>query len=133
MNNASVTPQPVDSESIRKSNKQKLVWGLICLLGPTALLVVSLLLYAIINFIFAATSPVVPANCPPSGADSIMMGACATENIDQTGATGAQGPLKVILNVTLFLVGAVATLTWLPGIIGGIILLATRTRNVPHQ
>ncbi len=60
------------------------------------------------------------------------MGACA-ENIDQTGALGADGPLKVILNVTLFLVGAVATLTWLPGIIGGIILLATRTRDVPHQ
>lgn len=100
-----VTPQPVtpqDAAAIQKSNKQKLTWGLVCLIGPTVLLIGSLLLYAIINFIFSG-SP-----------------------------TDETGPLKTIINVILFLIGVVVTLTWLPGVIVGIILLATR-KSVPQQ
>lgn len=99
------TPQPVapqDAAAIQKSNKQKLTWGLVCLIGPSALLVGSLLLYAIVNFIFIGD------------------------------ASGDISPLKTIINVILFLIGAVVTLTWLPGIIVGIILLATR-KSVPQQ
>lgn len=86
------------SESIRRSNKKKLVWGLICLLGPTLLLVVALTAYALLNFVFANfSSSDVPATSSVS-------------------------------NIILFLVGAITFLTWLPGIIVGIILLTKRQR-----
>lgn len=83
-----------------RSNKLKLIWGLISLIGPTALFVLSILIYAIVNFIAASI-----------GADSFS----------------TDVPLwKTIANVVLFLIGAVSVITWLPGIIVGIILLATR-------
>ena len=40
-------------------------------------------------------------------------------------ASGASSP-NAIVNILLFLIGGLAVLTWLPGIIVGIILLATR-------
>ena len=77
-----------------RTNRLKLVWGLISLIGPTALIIIALLGYAVANFAFASFEQ-------PSQA-------------------------KTILNIVMFLVGAVSVLTWLPGIIVGIILLATR-------
>lgn len=93
--------QPVQSAT--KSKKQ-LVWGLVCLFGPTVLIVVSILLYSIINLIFGAT---------------------ATSDGD---LFGDSSPAKTILNVILFIIGAFSVATWLPGIIGGIVLLATRKK-----
>lgn len=83
-------------------SKKQLIWGLVCLLGPTTLIVVSILLYAIMNFIF---------------------GSIASSDVAYS-----DSPVKVVLNVVLFLVGIVSVVTWLPGLIGGIILLATRKK-----
>lgn len=83
------TPEQI--EAIRRKNKQKLVWGLVCLLGPTLLLIASILVFAIVHAI--------------------------------TGGTGGAA-----VNILLWLIGVVATLTWLPGIVVGIILLATRRK-----
>lgn len=91
--------QPVQQPASK--NKKQLIWGLVCLLGPTALIVISLLLYATLNFIFGATA---------TNGDLF----------------GEQSPAKTIFNVVLFLIGAVSVITWLPGLIAGIILLATR-------
>ena len=88
---------PEQQAAIRRSNKLKLTWGLICLIAPTALIIFSIIIYAIFNFVF-------------SSLDS---------------ASGASSP-NAIVNILLFLVGGLAVLTWLPGIIVGIILLATR-------
>ncbi len=96
------TPEQV--EQIRRTNKKKLMWGIICLVGPIGLLVVTILGYAIINFISGAAAP------------------------DSTGGFGEVSPAKTIGNVVLFLTGAVSVLTMLPGIIGGIILIATRKK-----
>ena len=82
-------------EQIRRSNKKKLLWGLVCLLGPTLLLIVGILGYAIGNFIFG-------------------------------GLSSGEGAARPFINILLFLIGTVSVLTWLPGIIGGIILLAKR-------
>lgn len=87
------TPEQI--EVIRRKNKQKLVWGLVCLLGPTALLIATILLYAIVNLMVSGIS-------------------------DGTGSPA--------INVLLFLVGTITIVTWLPGIIIGIILLATRQK-----
>ncbi len=84
---------------------RRFVWGLVCLIGPTALIVVTLLLYALVNFIVGTTTP------------------------DATGALFEPPSIASrIMNVILFVVGAVSVATWLPGIIVGIVLLATRKK-----
>ncbi len=75
-------------------SRTKIVWGIVCLVGPLALIVVSVLLYAIISLI-------------PGGAQS------------------DESVVRTISNVILFIVGAFSVATILPGIIVGIILLAT--------
>lgn len=93
MNPQNITPDQVDQ--IKQSNKKKLIWGLVCLLGPSALVIFSILLYAIANF--AAISAGASLNSP-------------------------------VINISLYIVSIVAILTWLPGIIIGIVLLAQRQK-----
>jgi len=90
---------------VSKKSKTQLTWALICLIGPTALIIISILLYAIVNFIVGST-----AQPSPSDADLFVQ----------------QSPVHTISNIVLFVVGAISVATWLPGIIVGIILLATR-------
>ncbi|MDB5167992.1 MAG: hypothetical protein JWO55_250 [Candidatus Saccharibacteria bacterium] len=85
-------------------NKRKIL-ALWLLIGPTALIVGSLILFAIVNAILASTTPV-------SGE-----------------MFGGQSIIRSILNVILFLVGIVSVITWMPGIIAGIILLATQKKS----
>lgn len=84
---------------IKKSNKKKLIWGLICLIGPTLLIVLAILLYAILNFF-----------------------------VMSSGSELTQEPtaFSKTVNIVLYLSGIISVLTWLPGIIIGIILLAGR-------
>jgi hypothetical protein len=86
--------QPV--ATVAASNNTRKIAALWLLIGPTALIVVSIVLYAIVNFATAGS---------PSPAFSS------------------------IVNVILFLVGAISTLTWLPGIIIGIVLLTTQKKS----
>lgn len=94
---------PAPGELPQTPKKSHKVLGLILLLGPTAFIILSILLYAVINFIFSSTAQ-------PS-ADSLYSNS---------------SPVQAILNIFLFLAGAVGTLLWLPGIIIGIILLAKK-------
>lgn len=96
---------------VERSNRLKLTWGLVCLIAPTASIVVALLLYAVANFFIGATAE-------PSVTNDELFGDTSM------GST--------IINVMLFLVGALATLTWLPGIIVGIILIAIR-KPITHS
>lgn len=96
-----LTPEQI--EQFRVSNRRKLIWGLICLIGPTVLAVVTIVAYAVMNFVFSST--------------------VSTDGLYGTPSVGRQ-----IGNVVMFLIGALATLTWLPGIIGGIVLLSTRRK-----
>lgn len=86
------TLTPADITRIQHMNKQKMIWGIVCLAAPTVLLVLTFLLYALVNFI-------------------------AYDNMSA---------LHSIINVVLFFVGLLGFITWLPGIIVGIILLSTR-------
>lgn len=85
------------TQDVARSNKNKLVWGLICLIGPSALLILSILLYAIFNS---------------------MLGDISSGDMSHK-----------IMNIFLYLVGVISVMTWLPGLIIGIILLATRRPN----
>lgn len=95
---------PEQITQIRASNKQKFTWGMICLIAPTALLFITIVCYAVINFVAESAAP--------SG------------NAIEATPSNAQ----TIVNIIMFLIGAVATLTWLPGIIVGIVLLSKRQR-----
>ncbi len=104
-----VPPLPASSEQVQKTNKLKLIWGVVCLVGPTALLIISILLFALLSFIDSTQTP--PS--APSESESLF---------------GESSPAHTITNVILYLVGAVSALTWLPGVIIGIILLTSRKR-----
>jgi hypothetical protein len=92
------TPTPA------KSNHKRTVLALWLMIGPTALIIASILLYAIMNFMFAPATP-------------------AGDNL-----FGEQTAGQTITNVILFIVGAISVMTWLPGLIIGIILLATKKK-----
>ena len=94
---------PEQAAAVQRSNKKKLLWGLVCLIGPTALIVIAILGYAIANFVAGSVAPTAEGELLPQ---------------PSAGST--------IVNVFLFLVGAVFALTWLPGIIIGTVLLAKR-------
>ncbi|NCU38493.1 hypothetical protein EOL96_05570 [Candidatus Saccharibacteria bacterium] len=100
------TPEQI--AAIRRSNTLKLRWGLICLIAPTALLIVTIIIFAIGNFISSSVTP--------------------TPNISDSVEPVGLSPSHPIVNILLFLIGSISTLTWLPGIIVGIILLATRKK-----
>ena len=97
---------PVAVNQQTSFNKRRKMWGIICLVGPTALILLVTALYAVVN---------------------LVLGSAAPEPSD--GQLFAQSsPLLSVVNILLFLVGAIVTLTWLPGIIVGIVLLATKKR-----
>lgn len=98
-------PNLSDEARASRNSKLKLIWGLILLIGPTLLLIVTVLLYALINFIVSGS----------------VMG---TEN----GVISPPSMAERIVKIVLFIIGAVVFLTWLPGIIAGIILLVTRNK-----
>lgn len=103
MANYSYAPDQI--AQLRRSNKRKLVWGLICLIGPSAAIIVSVLLYALIGYFTSLA------------ADSSLTEPSAGRSI---------------ANIIMFLIGIVSILAWLPGMVVGIILLATR-KPIPRQ
>lgn len=104
------TPVIVDAQqvaNIQHSNKINLRWALVCLIGPTALIIISVIAYAVVNFVTASATP-------QAANDELF----------------ANQPFGInIFNIILYLAGATAALTWLPGIIAGIVLLALRRRT----
>ncbi len=75
------------------------------LIGPTGLYVAVFTLFAVINYVFSTT----------------------------TTGLGEASVIATIMNVILFLAGVVAFLTWLPGIITGIILLTTKPQPTQEK
>ncbi|MEO6110157.1 MAG: hypothetical protein ABIP50_04060 [Candidatus Saccharimonadales bacterium] len=74
------------------------------LIAPTGLLIITFIFFAIINWVFNPTMWPTPD----------------TEAFAPT-------PIGItIANILLFVTGAVSVMTWLPGIIIGIVLLATK-------
>jgi hypothetical protein len=92
--------EPVVAESPKKSKKRL---ALILIIGPTVLFVAAIIISALSNLFFSAQI-----------SESELFG---------------QVPIgKTILNIFSFLFGAIAILTWLPGLIIGIILLTKQSK-----
>lgn len=94
-------PTPTIVEAPKKSHKKL---ALLLIIGPTALFILAMVLYAISNFAFSSSQPT----------DGDLYGDVS--------------PIKTILNIFLFLSSAVSILTWLPGLIIGIVLLAKQSK-----
>ncbi len=120
--------------AIKRSNTNKLRWGLICLIAPTALIIISLVLYALVNFIFSATAGMQSQPYAVDCTGSEVSGACLSEpqTSQEAQLFNGSGIGRTIANVALFLVSALSVATWLPGIIVGIVLLANR-KPIPRQ
>lgn len=82
---------PPTAPAINNTRKNIALWLLI---GPSALFIGTIILYAITNLIFPETAL-----------------------------------LKTLMNIGMFFVGLISFLTWLPGIIIGIVLLTTKDKN----
>lgn len=88
-----------------RSRKLK-IWGIVLLVGPTALFVLTTILYAFVSLISPAPVP----------------------TQDSSALFGEEPNSTSIANTILFLIGTVSVLTWLPGIIIGVILLGKSKR-----
>lgn len=97
---------------IKKMSKRTKA-ALWCLIGPTALYIIVFIVYIITNLILANSG----VNTNAANSEDLF---------------GTASPLKSALNIVMFLTGAIAFLTWLPGIIVGIILLATKKPTTPQ-
>lgn len=106
--NESQTPayQPATTLQPTRRNSRKIaaIWLLV---GPTALVVLSIAAYAIANLILNNTA-----------------------SIDSSGTElfGQQSVAVTVTNIALFITGAIGVIAWLPGIVIGIVLLATQKK-----
>lgn len=117
-------PQPVEPYKKKKVPKRTKL-ALWFILGPTLLLFATLLGYAVVNFAIGGISQSTPATCIDSGDFSQSV---TTDEACQSDLFANPSPVKTALNIVFFLTGAIGVLTWLPGLIAGIVLLATRPR-----
>lgn len=85
-----------------KKHATHTILALWLLIGPTVLWILTFTISAVSNYAFGAAEP---------SNDSLFANPT---------------PAQVAVNILTFLMGIVAFLTWLPGLIIGIILLATR-------
>jgi|GEM_PF-500914 len=117
----------------RKSVRKKVALWL--MIGPTALLVVALILFAITNSIAAAPNdtdtnmaPTQSAEQNTSGQESLFGDSTTTTDSD-TQLFNEPSPGQTIANILLFITGTVGVIAWLPGLITGIILLTTAKKQ----
>lgn len=79
--------------------------ALLLMVGPTALLIVSIIGYALVNFLFSMTT---------ASSDTLF---------------AQPSTLQMLINVLLFVVGAIVVMTWLPGLVIGTVLLVTKKKG----
>lgn len=109
-----------------KKAKTSLKLPIFLIIGPALIIVLSILVYAIVNFAIASLAPDTPTNT-----DSISLsdGASIAQGGDsEADLFGETSIFKTITNVLLFIVSSVSVLAFVPCLIFGIIIL-NRRRN----
>lgn len=97
--------QQASTDTPKAANHKRTAIILWLMIGPTALFIGTLLLYGVVNFALIATAPELIEN----GGDPFS----------------EPNPVRTVINIILFTIGAASTAAWLPGLIIGIILLVT--------
>ncbi len=105
--------------------KQSIKLPLFLMIAPIAGIILSIFLYAIVNFIFSGvtTEPATSSDMSLSDGASIAQGADASDDL-----YGETPIFKTIANIVLFLLGSVSMLAIVPCLVVGIIML-NRRRN----
>ena len=93
--------QQPGNAALQQDKSTRVKWAIACLIGPILIFIITIIAYAALNFIIGVASPE---------------------------SDGQSGPVQVVLNIILFLVGGLAATALFPGIIAGIILLATQKK-----
>jgi len=102
--------------------KKSLKLPIFLIIGPALGLILSIILYAVINFIIASSTPDV------SSSPSILEGAGIAQGADQQDLYGSDDSsmFRTISNVLLFLLAAGSMLAFVPCLVIGIIILNKR-------
>ena len=105
--------------------KQSIKLPLFLMIAPIAGIILSIFLYAIVNFIFSGvtTEPATSSDMSLSDGASIAQGADASDDL-----YGETPIFKTIANIVLFLLGSVSMLAIVPCLVIGNIML-NRRRN----
>lgn len=105
-----------------KSQKRSLKLPIFLIIGPALGLILSIILYAIINFIVASSTPDV------SSSPNISEGASIAQGADEQDLYGSDdgSMFRTIANILLFLLGAGSMLAFVPCLVVGIIMLNKR-------
>lgn len=116
------TPVQTNRKKITKRTKVAL-W---LVLGPTILFFITIILYALVNFIFAGTATTGPTPECYAAQQSADPG---TDILCNDVITKEEHPVASFINVVLFAVGSISVFAWLPGLIIGAVLLIKRPKN----
>jgi hypothetical protein len=105
--------------------KQSIKLPIFLMVAPIAGIILSIFLYAIVNFIFTGVS-----SEPAASSDmSLSDGAGIAQGVDANDDLYGETPIfKTVANVVLFLLGSVSMLAIVPCLVVGIIML-NRRRN----
>lgn len=103
--------------------KQSLKLPIFLIIGPALGLILSIILYAIVNFILAGSAPVSDTPSP-----SLSDGASIAQGVDGQELYGNDNAsmFRTISNIVLFLLGAGSMLAFVPCLVFGIIILNKR-------
>ena len=105
--------------------KQSLKLPIFLMVAPIAGIILSIFLYAIVNFIFTGVSTEPAASSDMNLSDGAGIAQGVDENDDLYGETSI---FKTVANIVLFLLGSVSMLAIVPCLVVGIIML-NRRRN----
>ena len=129
-------PQPPLPLSPQKRSKRTKV-ALWLMIGPTALFVFALIVGIAVPALTNSARQSSAANCTTtqttqSEAATSLFGENTNNNTASSNTDcqlfGESSPLETASSIFVFLSGAIVILTWLPGMIIGIVLLATRPK-----
>ena len=105
--------------------KQSLKLPIFLIVAPALSLILSIILYAIINFIVASSIP--------EPAPSISEGAGISQGVDASSDLYGETPIfQTIANIVLFLLGSISVLAFVPCLVIGIIILNRRRSAETH-
>lgn len=106
-----------------KKAKTSLKLPIFLIVGPALGLVLSIFIYAIVNFIFSGVTaePTSTSNMSLSDGASIAQGVDGSADL-----YGDSSMVRTISNVLLFLLGSVSVLAFVPCLVFGIIILNKR-------
>lgn len=106
-----------------KKAKTSLKLPIFLIVGPALGLVLSIFIYAIVNFIFSG----VTAEPTSTSNMSLSDGASIAQGVDDSADLyGDSSMVRTISNILLFLLGSVSVLAFVPCLVFGIIILNKR-------